>query len=580
VERGRAPSDDFWSQQIMARLKPGVTAEQALADLARLFPDTVRESWARRAPDTPNQGRAAVPQLQVMPGGQGSDGPRRDAAPMLSALFAIVGVVLLIGCVNLANLLLARASARRQEVGVRLALGASRARVIRQLLTESVLLATAGGVAATALAFWAKDFLRWVPTPDPMIVDPQIDLRILAFTAGLSLATGLAFGIWPAMRATRADAGPFVGANTRGGGAARGGVSKALTVAQIAICLVLIVGAGLFLRTLRNFGTVDVGFDPDNLLVFRIDPGPAGGDDARVRRLYESLLAEIEAIPGVQSATLSAMPVLAHWQWSEDVVVEGSVAPRDAFVQSVQWKFLGTMGIALRAGRDLSAADSEGRPRVAVVNEAMAKQIFDDPNPIGRRFHLARGPQRNVPIEVVGIVRDAKYSSLEEAAPPTFYAPYTQMPQTVMTCEVRTATDPLALVPAVRQAVRRVDASLPPVTVKTQRQQIAESIDRPRGVAFMTSLFGAVALLLACLGLYGVVSFDVTRRTGEIGIRMALGAQRLDVVALILRDAMTVVAIGAGIGVGLSLAAGRLVASQLFGIRPSDPATMVGPKIL
>jgi len=554
----------------MGRVKSGVTRDQAVADVQGLFAESVRESWAQRPADTPNPSRNAIPQLRIVAGSQGPDSTRLDALPMILAFFATVGAVLLLGCANLANLLLARALTRRQEVSVRLVLGATRWRLIRQMLIESALLAVVGGAAGALLAVWGKDFLTWLPSGNDTIVTTRIDLRVLAFTGGLSLMTTVLVSLGPALRATGADLGEGLRTSGQKGGAGRGLARKALMVAQLAICLVLLISAGLFARTVRNYGTVDVGFNADNLLVFRVAPRI----DSRTLPLYDAMIAAIDAVPGVQSATLSALPLIANAEWEERVLADGAAAPREAFIQNIHWNFFDTMGIPLLAGRALVGADRDGAPRVAVINATMARQMFEAPNPIGRYFQFVDGQDRGVPIEVVGVVQDSKYSRLSQPMVPTLYLPQAQRPPSSMTVEVRTLTDPLAIVPAIRQTLLGLDPSLQPLDVRTERQQIADTIDKPRSFAVLTSSVSAVGLLLACVGLYGIVAFSVTHRAREISIRMALGAQRSDVLLLVLRETLTVLAIGTAIGLAVALAVGRLLGSVFFGVTATDPSTI------
>jgi predicted permease len=571
---GRARPVSLWWLQMMGRLKPGVTREQALAALQPAFVETVRESWAARAPDTPNPTRAGMPQLRVRPGAQGPDGPRLDAQKILSVVFAVVALILLIGCLNLANLLLVRASARRQEVAMRLTLGASRWRVVRQLLTESLLLAVLGGIGGAILAWWGKEFMLWLPEPNPLIVDARLDLRVLAFTASLSATTAVLFGVGPALRATRTDLGPSLKTSAHKGSMTRGVATKVLLAAQVAISLALLVGAGLLVRTLYNFSKVDVGFNADNVLVFRIDPALPSDSSSRTFDLYERIMAAIEAVPGVQSSTMSVMPLIAEREWNDAVQPDGSGLPKDAFIQIARWNFLETMGIPLVAGRDLSAADTQGRPRVAVINETMARQVFGERTPLGRHFHFVNGADRNIPIQVIGVARDSKYASLEQPVPPTLFMPQAQAPPSEMTVEVRTASDPVTVASAIREAVRQTDPTIPLVDMKTQRQQIAETIGKPRAFAALTTVSAVIGLLLACVGLYGIVSYETIRRTREIGIRMALGAKRSHVLRLVMGEIVAVLTIGAGIGVALALAASRLIGSLLFGVSTSDPFAM------
>jgi predicted permease len=571
---GRARPVSVWWLQMMGRLKPGVTREQALAALQATFADTVRESWAARPPDTPNPTRSEFPQLRVRPGARGPDGPRIDAQQILSAVFAVVAAILLIGCVNLATLQLVRASARHHEVAVRLTLGASRWRVVRQLMTETLLLAMFGGIIGAILAWWGKEFMLWLPARETPVVDARIDPRVLAFTAVLSAVTGLLFGIGSALRATRRDLGPSLKTTAQKGSITHGVATRVLLAAQVAISLVLLVGAGLLVRTLYTFSKVDVGFNADNMLVFRIDPAVQSSNSSGTFDLYDRLMAAIEAVPGVHASTMSVMPLIARNEWEEPVQPDGSSPPKNAFIQLVRWNFLETMGIPLVAGRNLSAADTQGRPRVAIVNETMARQLFGERAPVGRHFQFVDGHDRDVPIEVIGVARDSKYASLEQEVPPTLFMPHAQSPPSGMTVEVRTASDPMTVASAIREAVRETDPTIALAEMKTQRQQIAQTIGKPRAFAALTTVAGLIALLLACVGLYGIVSYDAIRRTREIGIRMALGAQRSDVLLLVMRQTLVVVTIGAVIGAALALPASRLIESLLFGIAPSDPVAI------
>ncbi len=567
-----------WWMEIMGRLKGGVTREQALADLQNAFAETVRESWAARPPETPNPARSGMPQLRVRPGAQGPDDSRVDAQQILSIVFAVVAAVLLIGCVNLANLLLVRATARRQEVSIRLALGASRWRLIRQMLTENLLLALVGGAAGTVVAVWGKNFMQWLPGNDAPSVDASIDVRALGFALGLSALTALVFGIGPAVRATRTELSPALKIGTPRTSGRRGVAGKSLLGLQVALSVMLVAGAGLLARSLYNFAQVDVGFDADNLLVFRINPSVR--NPARAFDLYDRVVAAIEGVPGVRSATLSSMPLVAHSEWEVVVRPDGADRQQDVSFLAVRWNFFDTMGIPVLAGRTLAAADSAGAGPVGVINETMAREVFGEPRPIGRHFQIVRGATRGAAIEVVGVVRDSKYSRLDQSTPPTLFVPHAQVAPGPMIVEVRTGPDPMTLVPSLREAARRVDSSLPLEEVKTQRQQIAETIGKPRAFAVLTAASAIIGLLLACVGLYGIVSYDATRRTTEIGIRLALGATRWDVVRLVARETMIVVGIGGAIGLILVAASSRLVASVLFGVRPSDPATITAAMLV
>ena len=572
---GVAKRASVWWVRVMGRVRPGRTLQQVHADLQPPFEDSVRESWERRPADTPGPRRTGMPVLRVLPGSQGPDGPRRDAMQELGVALAVVATVLLIGCANVANLLLVRGLERRQELAVRFALGAGRARLVRQLLTESLVLGAAGGALGIVLAFWAKDFLTWLPSSSTPIVHTTIGARVLLFSWALSTTTAMLFGIFPALRSVP------VGLITRmPRNAWRGFAGRAFVVVQVAGCVVLLAAAGLALRTVRNLNAVDLGFDTHRLLLFRVDAGSGQRAENHRPSVYEEVAAAIDALPGVESSTFSAVPLLARTQWSETVQPDRGGTPKDAFFQAVRWTFFETHGIRLLSGRSLSRGDHARAAPVAVINELMARQVFGDPHPIGRHFQLLTGPRRNEPVEVVGIVKDTKYSSLEERAPPTFYLSWAQLPAMAMTFAVRTAVDPSGLAPLVRDVVKRAAPGVAVLNVKTQDQQIAETIARPRALAIATSVFSAVGLLLACLGIYGVVSHDVTQRTREMGIRIALGARQGDLFRLVLPEVLVVAVAGAVMGVVLAMNAVKLIASLLFEVSPGDPLTLAGAVVV
>ena len=409
------------------------------------------------------------------------------------------------------------------------------------------------------------------PVARDAVVDARLDLRVLAFTAGLSTIAALLFGIGPALRATRSDLAASLRTSSQRGGRVRSVASQALLAAEVAASLVLLVSAGLLLRTLYNFSRVDVGFNADNVLVFRMDPPPQGDGASRLFDTYDRIMASIESVPGVQSCTMSAMPLIAGASGKKPssrmaLASRGARSFRlRAGTSSRRWGFRWWRGGTSRR------ADREGRPRVAVINETMARDVFGERAPVGRYFQLVSGPGRNVPIQVIGIARDSKYARLEQQAPPTLFMPHAQLPASGMTVAVRTASDPLTLAAAIREAVARSDPGMALAEMKTERQQIAETIGKPRALAVLTAVSGTIGLLLACVGLYGVVSYETARRTQEIGIRMALGAGRADVLRLVMRQIVVVLAIGSAIGLALALAASRLIASLLFGIAPTDP---------
>jgi predicted permease len=570
IDRDQTIAPWEWWIQIMGRLKPGVTPPQVLADVKGSFEASVREAWDVRPANyrAPRfQSRNQVPELNVIRGGRGPLGPERDVADMLPLFWGIVAMVLLIVCANLTNLFLARASTRLQEISVRRAIGAGRWRLIRQLLTESVLLALGGGAAGVVLAYWGKDFLSWLPASSLLIFDPQLDIRVLLFTATLAFLTGLVFGIGPAVRATRVDLSPTMRLSPQKGGS-RSLVRKSLLVAQVSISLIMLVGTGLFIDTVRNLQKVDAGYNTDNLLLFDIDISPRqiANDQGQILQLHERIVENLANIPGVVSTTMSGIRPLSGGAFVESVSVDGvpeSSERREVYIHTVRFNFFETMGMPVIAGRSLSATDNQAVPKVAVINETMAKRIFSGADAIGKRFHFAPTPDSGS-FEVVGIVRDAKYSGLREPAPPTVYLALAQRVQRRVTLEVRTAAAPLALMTAVRRAVHLVEPDLPLSRIKTQTDQIAEIMGVENTLAFFSGLFSTIALMLASIGLYGIVSYSVSRRTNEIGVRMALGAQQRDIVWFVMREILSVMIAGLGLGVSGSVVLARLISSGSF----------------
>ena len=576
VEGGRTRPVSMWWMQIMARLKPGVRREQAMADVERLFDDSARESWAAR-PSSSTKPGTSKPRLGIMSGSQGSEAPRRDALPVLAAIAGVTIAVLLIACVNIANLVLVRTIERRQEIALRVSLGASRRQVVRHVLAESVVLALAGAALGIVFAFWGRNFLAWLPVTSTAIVDAHIDWRAVVFAVSVAGVTAILCGLGPALRATRTD---LILSMKAGAFPRRGVVRRSMVAAQVALSLGMLVAAAAFLQTLYNFARVDVGFRTDNLLIAHIG-APPSTDGGRTFQRLDDVLNKVREVPGVRGATMSAVPPLAQAEVSGMVSADPGKPGSDVYIQVVGPDFFQTMELPVLRGRELSASDREGAPRVAVVNEAMALGVFGDVDPIGRELQMLDGADRGVRVLVVGVVRNAAYARLQEAAPPTLYMPHRQLSPGPMTLEIRTAADPMTLVPAIRQAIAEVDRSIVVSRVKSQAQQIQETIARPRAFAAVTSACSMVGLALACLGLYGIVSFDVTRRSREVGIRMALGARQSDVVRMMLRDVAVVVLIGVGLGAGLSIAVTSAARGVLFGIAPGSPlATVVGIIVL
>ncbi|HEX8161830.1 MAG TPA: ABC transporter permease [Pyrinomonadaceae bacterium] len=601
AERSRMARGGIWWLRVMGRLKPGATPEQAQASLGGLFLQSVLEHRAAKARAQGQEGSAALdpdsyPQLVATPGSQGEMNTRQYYRRPLYLLLGVVGLVLLIACANVANLLLARAATRQREIAVRLALGASRARLVRQLLTESVLLAAVGGALGVLLAFWIKDGLLSVGDWGGRgmgSLDPRLDLRVLGFTLGLSLLTGVVFGIAPAWRATRVDLTPALKESARGSGAAaRSLLTKSLVVGQVAVSLLLLVGAGLMLRTLINLERVETGFNARNLLLFDVDPNLIGYKDARLAALYRRMFERLEAVPGVESVTFSRDALLSQSESDSDFWLGGAKAAGggdkakptgDVYLLRVRENFLETMQIPLLAGRSLVARDDERAPKVAVVNQEFARRFFGGDNPVGRRFGF--DPDKSDEIEIVGVSRDTKYASQRDEIKPTAYLPWAQTLSSVgaVTFEVRTATEPTAAVAAIREAVRGVDADLPPSNFKTQLAQADETLSMERFFAKLLSFFGLLAQGLAAVGMYGVLTWSVAQRTKEIGIRMALGATRADVLKMVLRQGMTLTLAGVALGVAGSYALTKYLVSltqMLYGVGPADPLTFVATPLL
>jgi predicted permease len=566
---------DYWWLQIIGRLKPGVSQEQARANLDVLYQQSVAEI------QKPSDENTDVTRLEVTPGGRGLNDTRKEFLQPLFILMVVVGLVLAIACVNIANLMLARAATRRKEIAVRLALGASRLRLIRQLLTESTLLAMIGGALGLILAYWGKGFLLTLLSnrSNSLTLDLSPDARILGFTAAVSLLTGIAFGIAPALRATRVDLTPALKDNARSVSKGKSLLGKVLLVAQVAMSLLLLIGAGLFVRTLQNLGNVDLGFNRQNLLLFKIDPTLNGYKGAQVASLYRQMTERIEAIPGVRSVSLSRYALISSSAMIRNVSVPGYTPPpgekKYVYVQKIAPNFLDTMEIPLLLGRNLSARDDEASHKVALINETFARTYFPDENPVGRRISFDTRNNTD-PIEIVGVSRDAKYSQVRGETPPTVYTPYLQNISGLgqMTFAVRTAGDPTEMIAAIRQAAQAVDSNVPLFDLKTQSEQVDQALAQERLFARLSAFFGLLALLLACIGLYGIMSYSVARRTHEIGIRVALGAQPGNVLWLVMRETLLLVLAGVAIGVPVALAAAKVISSMLFGLTATDPVTI------
>jgi predicted permease len=567
----------YWLQ-IIGRLRHGTTPGQVEGNLGGVFQQSARAGFAsalaamsaEEQQSSMNSGRKEVSRLQVSSAAAGLYDNAATEMRTVTILSVVVALILLIVCANVANLQLSRAAARQREISVRLSLGATRFRLVRQLLTESVVLAVAGAAVGLLIAYWGRQLL-----PGPSAQAP-LDWRVLVFTGVLALVTAILFGIAPALRATGAGLNDSLKESSRTVAGSRALLGKVLLVVQVAVSLVLLIGAGLFLRTVENLRRVDVGFNAQNLVLFRVNPQLNRYDSTRISSLYDRMTERLQAVPGVRAVTLSNPPLLSGSENGTSFVVQGRAFTRgphnDISRVRIASNFFETLGIPLLTGRAFTEADNFAAPRVAVINEAAVRKFFPNENPIGRRFGSTL--ETSSQIEVVGVVRDAKYNSVRDDAPPTMYVPYTQSPMGAMAFEIRTAGDPSAAVGSIREAVRQVDANVPLMNVATQMEAIETRLAQERLFAQAYALFGGLALLVAAVGLFGVMSYSVSRRANEIGVRMALGAQRLDVVRMILHESLVLVGAGVAAGLVAALPSSRLIAAQLYGLQPTDPATI------
>jgi len=576
MEQARAEMDVIHRQQL---------DEMPAERLAQLTPTERSNYFARR--------------LELEPGGAGWTLLRKQFRQPLLILMTVVGLVLLIACANVANLLLARAAARQKEIAVRLALGAGRFRLIRQLLTESVLLALAGGTLGILLAYQGtRVLLTYLPQKRPVFLDLTPDARALGFTLAVSMLTGILFGLAPALRATRLDLTTSLKEKASSSlGRSRLALNRVLIVAQVALSLFLLIGAGLFVRSLQKLKSLDAGFERENVLTFRVDPG-YGLDAAQQTSLYKQLLTRLEALPGVRAASVSNRLLLNFnlATGGSNVKVPGYTPPAGAdtscWVLWVGAKFFETMGMPLLQGRDFgpqeeqpveaktrqqatqNAANGEAAPQAAVINQTMARDFFGHENPLGKVFYFLDGGLHATHYQVIGVVKDAKSASLRETPQRAFYLSQFQNPGTgALTFLLRTTGNAAGFGTAIERVVRELNPRLQVTGMKTMDDVVNESLAQERFIAQLAGFFSLFALLLACIGLYGIMSYAVTRRTSEIGIRMALGARSADVIRLVMKETMLLVVIGIALGLSAALATTRLISTLLYGLTPNDPLT-------
>ncbi len=569
----QADKPGYWWVHLMGRLKPGATFEQARDSLGGAFQATALEIMPppRKESEAAQIDPAQYPQLMAISGGRGLLEIRKIYAKTIYGLFAVVVLVLLIACANVANLLLARAALRGPEISIRLAVGAGRWRLIRQLLTESLLLAAIGGAAGVLVALWGKNVLASLGGRNtdflPDGIEPNLSWRVLGFTLGVSLLTGLLFGLVPALRATKTDlASSLKGSRRTTGGVSR--LSKGLIVAQVGLSLMLLIGAGLFIRTLSNLQKIDLGFNQENLLTFALQPEKGGYKDDRLIDFYKQLFARLDTTPGVRSATFGIVPLISHYTWNTGLLLPGeteqTASDHIANRQMVRENYFSTLQIPLHAGRDFTPQDDRNAPKVAIVNETFARQFFPDEGALGKRVKLNRAKND---LEIVGIVADSKYNSQREDMEPLLYTPWQQEVDNIggMYFALRTEGEPTALTEAVRQTVQELDGNLPITEVSSQTARSEASLSQERLYAQLLSFFGILALLLAAIGLSGVLAYSVAQRTNEIGIRMALGAQPGNVLRLVIWQGMKLVLLGLAAGGLAAYAVKRLMATQYYG---------------
>jgi predicted permease len=578
---------DSWRSRwvtVMGRLRPGVSHEQASAAMNVLYRQLLQEDikTMQRMPPGTFRERFLAKNLVVLPGHKGRSSLRQQFSTPLIVLMGMVGLVLLIACANVANLLLARAASQQKEVAIRLALGAGRWRVVRTRLTESFVLALGGALVGVIFAWWTTslliDTLPFQRAVLTLSADP--DPRVVLFAVVVSSVTALLFGLAPAFQATKPTLTSALKeqAGSVAGSGRQARFRKGLVVAQVALSVLLLAGAGLFARSLYNLRTLNPGFVTDNLLQFSLDPALSGYSRERSLALFTQMQVQLAALPGATSVAAAVVPAMTESMWSSTVNVQGYERKEgedtNPAVNAVAPGYFATMGMPLVMGRDFRDSDVEGAPQVAVVNETMAKYFWGNENPIGKRFGWGRH-EGTYPIEVVGVVRDSRFATLRDEVPRFVYTPWTQQESLdTMTFYVRMRGEATGMPNTVRQVVQRLDPNLPIFDMKTMEAQVDESLFIERLVASLSLLFGALATVLAAVGLYGVMSYTVSRRTREIGIRMALGAARTSVLWMVLREVAIMASAGIVLGLPVAIGLSRFVQSQLYGLSPTDPITL------
>jgi predicted permease len=568
---------------IFARLKPGISEDQAKASAQVLYSQVLAslELPTIREPSAQFVKRFLDKKIEMLPAARGTSDLRQEAETPLWVLSAMVGLVLLIACANVANLLTARAAARQKEIAIRLSLGASRGQIIRQLFVESFSLAMVGGCFGLFVAVWTGDaLLSFLPFDEGRnAFSTSPDARVLAYNFAISTFAALLFGLAPALQATRPALAKVLKDEAGNLSSVTGQVRfrKGLVVAQIALSLLLLVGAGLFTRSLYNLRGLDPGFVTENLMTFTVDPSLAGYQKERALALYERVQQAIASIPGIRTASMATTASLTGDRNMSTVRIEGYQSKEgedmNPDVNEIGAGYFNTMRIPVLMGREFTPADRRGAPKVAVINETMAKKYFDG-RPLGRKLAFG-GRAKVIDIEIVGVVKDQRVQGLKEEIRRFVYVPVLQTENpSQITFYARTAIDPVQTSASIRREVQQIDANMPVINLKSMDTQLSESLSVERLVAALSAFFGLLATVLASIGLYGVMAYTVARRTREIGVRMALGAERRSVLWLVLREVSLLAAIGILVGLPLAIGLGKYVQSQLFGLEPTDPLTL------
>jgi predicted permease len=581
VEMRKSSLDDktvYWLS-LLGRLRSGVTINQAQAQTTLSLRQYLTEQAGSKLNDEVQRSIEGS-SIEMVPGGQGISGLRFIYSKPLHMLMAIVGMVLLIACANVGSLFLARAASRNSEMSLRLALGASRTRIVRQLLTESLLLAICGGLTGVLLAQWGVRILVGLVTKEtPLETSP--DLLILVFTATVAMLSGLLFGLLPAIRASRTDLAGAMKERTRSStGRSRFGIASGLVILQVCLSMVLLTGAGLFARSLLNLQKADVGFKHEQVLTLQVDPRLGEYKSAALTPLYQRLLERLKTLPGAESVTISSYAPMSGSSSNSNITITGyEPAPKEDMQSNVvligpNWNE--TLGVPLLQGRGIRDTDTAAEHDVAVVNQAFADHYFKGQNPIGRVFCFGDEFEAKNQIEIVGVIGNIKASEAREAPAKTLYLPILQTKDAfAASFQIKTTGDPSKLAPTVRAAIAQIEPKLPVLEVASLSDQINSTFKQDRLISQLMSFFGGLALLLAAIGLYGVMSNGVVRRTNEIGIRMALGAARSNILWLVLKETLVLVVIGLVVGIPIALGAGKFVSSQLFGLKATDPVTLV-----